>query len=126
VVGVNVPDKELSVENTIFDKILAGEIPCDKVYEDSFVLAFKDINPKAPVHVLVIPKHRIERYSEVQDQDVEVIGQFHKSVSKVASELNLDKNGYRVVFNCGQDGGQEVEYLHAHILGGRALHWPAG
>lgn len=114
------------MNDTIFDKVLAGEIPVDSVYEDDDVLAFRDINPKAPIHVLVIPKNRVNRFSELADGNAEVIGRFFRATSKVAASLGLDENGYRVVFNNGSDGGQEVEYLHAHILGGRKLTWPPG
>jgi len=112
------------MNETIFDKILMGEIPTHKVYEDEFVYAFKDINPKAPIHVLVIPKVKIERFSDLEILDVTLTGEFFKRVSIVAKKLGLNNNGYRVIFNNGQDGGQEVEYLHAHILGGKKLGFP--
>ncbi len=112
--------------DTIFDKIIAGEIPADIVYKDESVLAFRDINPQAPVHVLVIPLTRVERFSELKEQSGDQVGSFFKSVSKVAAELGLDEAGYRIVINNGSDGGQEVEYLHAHILGGRKMAWPPG
>lgn len=112
------------MEDTIFDKILRKEIPSTKVYEDEFVYAFEDINPKAPVHVLVIPKAKIERFSDLEDQDILLTGKFMKSVSLVAKKLGLDKKGYRIIFNNGEEGGQEVEYLHAHILGGKKLSFP--
>jgi histidine triad (HIT) family protein len=118
-------DKPMA-ELTIFDKILSGDIPAEKVYEDEFVFAFRDVNPQAPIHVLVIPKNKIMGFSEVQDQDVLAMGEYMVRISKVASELNLDKAGYRVVFNQGHDGGQTVEYIHAHIIGGRELNWPPG
>lgn len=111
------------MSETIFDKILRGEIPSTKVYEDELVYAFKDINPIAPVHVLVIPKIKIERFSDFEDQNVNLTGEFIRSVAIVAKELGLDK-GYRVIFNNGDDGGQDVDYLHAHILGGKKLKFP--
>lgn len=114
------------MSDTIFDKILSGDIPVDSVYEDDDVLAFRDINPKAPIHVLVIPKKRVTRFSELAAGNVEDVGRFFTATSKVAASLGLDKDGYRVVLNNGSDGGQEVEYLHAHILGGRKLTWPPG
>ncbi|MCK5248519.1 MAG: histidine triad nucleotide-binding protein [Spirochaetaceae bacterium] len=114
------------MSNTIFDKILAGDIPVDSVFEDEDVLAFNDVNPKAPVHVLVIPKKRASRFSELSGRPIEEIGRFFAAVSRIAALLDLDENGYRVVINNGPDGGQEVEYLHAHILGGRRLTWPPG
>lgn len=114
------------MSETIFDKILAKQIPANVVYEDERVLAFRDVNPQAPVHVLVIPKVKVARLQEMKDRDAAQVGAFLQGVAKVASELGLEKNGYRVVINNGRDGQQTVEYLHAHILGGRALHWPPG
>lgn len=110
--------------DTIFDKILRQEIPSEKVYEDEKVYAFKDINPIAPIHILVIPKNKIERFSDLENQDVSETGDFMKRVAIVARELGLDKKGYRIIFNNGPDGGQEVEYIHAHILGGKKLTFP--
>ena len=114
------------MNNTVFDKIISGEIPVESVFEDDDVLAFNDLNPKAPHHVLVIPKKRVSRFSELADKAVEDTGRFFAAVSRVAALLNLNETGYRVVINNGRDGGQEVEYLHAHILGGRKLSWPPG
>jgi histidine triad (HIT) family protein len=111
---------------TIFDKILAGDIPCQKIYEDEFVLAFRDVNPQAPTHALVIPKKKVARFEEYKDIDPSEVGQFFTRVAKVATELGLEKRGYRIVINNGADGQQSVEYLHAHILGGRQLAWPPG
>ncbi|MFP4643519.1 MAG: histidine triad nucleotide-binding protein [Spirochaetales bacterium] len=114
------------MEPTIFDKILSGEIPADKVYEDDSVLAFRDINPQAPVHVLVIPKQRAERFSELPGRSAEEAGILFQGAARVATELGLDESGYRVVVNNGEHGQQTVEYLHVHILGGRQLTWPPG
>lgn len=113
-------------EETLFDKILAGEIPSEGVYEDDDVYAFRDINPQAPVHILVIPRKKLASFIEVKGADPETIGRFMQSVSKVATELGLDEGGYRVVFNSGPDAQQSVAYIHAHILGGRQLSWPPG
>ncbi|MDC7232227.1 MAG: HIT domain-containing protein [Spirochaetales bacterium] len=113
-------------EETIFDKIIAGELPSDKVYEDEHVLAFRDINPQAPVHVLVVPKVKVKDFVALQSTDPEKTGLFFNTVSKVATLLGLDDNGYRIVLNCGEDGQQTVEYLHAHILGDRKMNWPPG
>lgn len=112
------------MEDSIFDKILRGDIPSDCVYQDDKVYAFKDINPRAPIHILVIPKEKICRFSELKDQTDAFTAAFIKGVSRVAEALNLEEKGYRVIFNNGGDGGQEVEYIHAHILGGKALSWP--
>jgi histidine triad (HIT) family protein len=114
------------VQQTIFDRILAKEIPANVVFEDDYVLAFRDINPQAPIHVLVIPKRRIARFADLQGQDAAYVGEYIQRVSKVASHLGLDGPGYRVVFNNGKNGGQEVEYIHAHILGNRPMSWPPG
>jgi histidine triad (HIT) family protein len=113
-------------EETLFDQILAGSIPSESVYEDDDVYAFKDINPQAPVHVLVIPKEKLQSFADVRTADAEAIGAFMRGVSTVAAELGLEENGYRVVFNTGPEAQQSVLYLHAHILGGRQLSWPPG
>ena len=112
--------------DTLFEKILRKEIPAKVVYEDEQVLAFRDIQPQAPVHVLVIPKKKIARFSDLAACDVLETGAFFCAVSKVAAHLKLDDDGYRIVLNCGRHGQQSVEYLHAHILGGRQLSWPPG
>ena len=113
-------------EETLFDKILAREIPSEAVYEDDHVYAFRDINPQAPQHVLVIPKRRLESFADIKSADATDVGAFMQGVSRVAAELGLEENGYRVVFNTGSDGQQTVQYLHAHIIGGRKLTWPPG
>jgi len=109
----------------IFCKIICGEIPSNKVYEDDRVLAFHDINPTAPVHVLVIPKEHLTSLTEVNDNQLELIGYMHGIIRNIAKDLGL-ANGYRVVNNCGPDGGQEVKHLHFHLLGGKKLTWPPG
>lgn len=114
------------MSETIFDKIIAKEIPAEVVYEDEFVLAFKDINPQAPTHVLVIPKKKIVSFADLKSEDVSYVGEYMTRVSLVANKLNLDEGGYRIVFNHGRDGQQTVDYIHAHILGGKALSWPPG
>lgn len=113
-------------EATIFEKILSKEIPSDAVYEDDDVYAFRDIQPQAPVHVLVIPKKKIARFASLPDWDDKEAGRFFKKVAEVAAKLELEENGYRIVINNGKHGQQTVEYLHAHILGGRQLSWPPG
>ena len=113
-------------ELTIFDRILNKEIPADVVYEDEHVLSFRDISPQAPVHVLVIPKFKVRNVTTLGDLDAEKIGLYMQGVSKTAKALNLAEDGYRVVFNTGRHGGQTVEYIHAHILGGRSMVWPPG
>ena len=111
---------------TIFDKIIAGTIPCSKVYEDENVLAFNDINPQAPIHVLVIPKKKILNVGDADKLTPEEAGLYFQAIGKVAEKLGLSENGYRVVFNNGRDGQQTVDYIHAHILGGRPMNWPPG
>lgn len=108
--------------DTIFEKILKHEVPASVVFEDDYVMAFKDICPHAPVHVLVIPKKKARNFSEMGDWNSKDIGDFVARIAVVAKKLNLDKDGYRVVFNCGQNGGQTVDYIHAHILGGKPLN----
>lgn len=113
-------------EDTIFDRILRKEIPANVAFEDDTVLAFHDISPQAPVHVLVIPKKRWMRFADFTSADPKAVGQYMAKIAHVAKELGLEANGYRVVFNNGRDGQQTVEYIHAHILGGRRMTWPPG
>ncbi len=114
------------MEETIFDKILKGDIPADVVFENDNILAFNDINPQAPVHVLVIPKIKITSFNQLKDNKPEDRGLFLNGVSLVADSLGLAADGYRIVLNCGKNGQQTVEYLHAHILGERQMKWPPG
>jgi histidine triad (HIT) family protein len=111
--------------DTIFGKIIRREIPADIVYEDNLCLAFRDVNPQAPVHVLVIPKEPIAQLSDAEAKDHALMGHLLLTVKRVAEQLGL-ANGYRVVINTGDDGGQTVYHLHLHLLGGRHLQWPPG
>ena len=111
--------------DTIFGKIIRREIPADIVYEDDLALAFTDINPQAPTHILVIPKKPIRRLSESGPQDTALMGHLLMTVQKVAEQAKLT-NGYRVVINNGADAGQTVDHLHLHILGDRSMSWPPG
>lgn len=114
-------------EETLFDKILDGRIPAEVVYEDEAVLAFRDISPQAPVHALVIPRVKLARFAEADRAlDEKNAAGFLHGIAKAARALGLEEGGYRVVINNGRDGGQTVDYVHAHILGGRAMHWPPG
>ncbi len=113
------------MSETIFSKIINREIPADIVYEDDLALAFKDVNPQAPVHVLVIPKKPISQLGVSTPEDQELLGHLLLTVKEVAQQLNLN-NGYRVVINNGIDGGQTVDHLHLHILGQRQMKWPPG
>lgn len=114
------------MSNCIFCKIVNGEIPCSKVYEDEKVLAFNDINPAAPVHVLVIPKQHIGSVLELNESNISITVDIFNAVNKIARQLGLEKDGFRVVANTGVNGGQTVAHLHYHILGGRSLQWPPG
>jgi len=113
------------MSETIFSKIIRREIPADIVYEDDLCLAFKDVNPQAPTHILVIPKKPIPKLADAQSQDHALMGHLLLTVKRVAEQAGLS-NGYRVVINSGEDGGQTVDHLHLHILGGRSLAWPPG
>jgi len=110
---------------TLFEKIIAREIPAAIVYEDDLVLAIRDINPQAPVHVLIFPKKVIPRIGEAQADDRELLGHILLKAAEVAKKLDL-KSGYRLVINNGADGGETVPHLHVHILGGRHMVWPPG
>ena len=113
------------MSKTLFEKSAAREIPAGIVYEDNQVLAFRDINPQAPVHVLIVPKQPIPRISEAGLQDQQLLGHLLLKAAEVAQKLGL-ANGYRLVINNGPDGGETVPHLHCHILGGRHLAWPPG
>lgn len=113
------------MNDTIFGKIIRREIPADIVYEDDLTIAFKDVNPQAPTHILVIPKKLIPRLSEATSEDHAVLGHLLLIVKRVAEQAGL-KNGYRVIINNGADGGQTVAHMHLHILGDRQMKWPPG
>lgn len=113
------------MSDCIFCKIAAKEIPSAIIYEDEQILAFKDIEPQAPVHVLIIPKKHIDSANDVQEEDKEIIGKIFLKIKDIAKELDLD-NGYRIVNNCGEDGLQTVNHIHFHLLGGRKMQWPPG
>ena len=113
------------MSDTIFGKIIRREIPANIVYEDDIALAFKDINPQAPTHILIIPKKPISQLDAVTPEDRDLLGHLLLTVKKVAQQVGLT-NGYRVVINNGVDGGQTVYHLHLHLLGDRPLKWPPG
>lgn len=113
------------MSDCIFCKIVQGEIPSDKVYEDDRILCFKDLDPQAPVHVLIIPKKHISSLDDVREEDSELLGYIMLKVREIAADLGLE-NGYRLVNNCGEDGLQTVQHLHFHLLGRRKLTWPPG
>ena len=109
----------------LFCKIIAGEIPSKMVFEDDLTCAFNDINPQAPTHVLVVPRKHIASLAEAGAEDQELIGHLHLVAARIAGSRGLS-NGFRTVINTGRDGGQTVDHLHIHLLGGRAMHWPPG
>jgi histidine triad (HIT) family protein len=113
------------MSETIFSKIINREIPADIVYEDDRAIAFKDINPQAPTHILVVPKKTIPQLAQSETADRDLLGHLLLTVKQVATDAGLG-NGYRVVINNGADGGQTVDHLHLHILGGRPMTWPPG
>ena len=113
-------------EETIFTKIIAGEIPADIVYRDDDVVAFRDAKPQAPVHLLVVPIEPIAGLQHAGDGDADLLGRLLRAAARVAAQEGLDRSGYRCVINAGADGGQEVPHLHIHLLGGRPLGWPPG
>ena len=110
---------------TIFSKIIRREIPADIVYEDDLILAFRDVNPQAPVHILVIPKKPLVSIAEADASDCELLGRLLLTVKQVANQERLEK-GYRIVINTGEDGGQTVFHLHLHLMGKRSMTWPPG
>ncbi|ROL57882.1 histidine triad nucleotide-binding protein [Bacteroidetes/Chlorobi group bacterium Naka2016] len=112
--------------DTIFGKIIRREIPADIVYEDEEVLAFKDIAPQAPIHILIIPKKEIPTANDIQEEDAPLIGKLFIVAKKLAKEFGVDESGYRLVINCNKDAGQAVYHLHLHLLGGRKFTLPPG
>ena len=118
--------KEQSMSETIFDKIISREIPSDNVYEDDNYLAFRDINPQAPIHVLIIPKKRISTINDLDENDAYIVGEMIIIAKNIAKDYSIDQDGYRLVFNCNDYGGQTVYHIHLHLIGGRKLTWPPG
>lgn|SRR5688500_18189473 len=114
------------MSKTLFEKIIAREIPADIVYEDDLVIAFRDIKPAAPVHALIVPKKPIPRIAEATKEDQAVLGHLLLKGAEVAEKLGVKDSGYRLVFNNGPDAGEAVPHLHLHIVGGRHLAWPPG
>ncbi|HEX6961746.1 MAG TPA: histidine triad nucleotide-binding protein [Lacipirellula sp.] len=111
---------------TIFKRIIDREIPADIVYEDDRCLAFRDISPQAPTHVLVIPKKEIASLESLDNEDADLVGHIFVVVRNLARQLGIAASGYRVTVNCGANGGQAVDHLHFHLLGGRPMKWPPG
>lgn len=114
------------MSDCLFCKIVSGEIPSKKVYEDDKILVFNDINPEAPVHVLIIPKKHIASLNEISSEDSTIIAHIFITVPQIVRELGIAENGYRIISNALKDGGQTVPHVHFHLLGGRSLKWPPG
>jgi histidine triad (HIT) family protein len=114
------------MEDCLFCKIAAGEIPSTKVYEDDMMLAFRDIDPQAPEHIVIVPKTHIKSANELNEDNIKYVSHIWMQIPKIAGQLGFAENGYRVVNNCGKDGGQTVGHLHFHLMGGREFGWPAG
>ena len=115
------------MSETIFSKIIKKEIPADIVYETDNILAFKDIRPQAPVHILIIPKLEIPKVTDVKGSEhSQLLGEMFDTANKLAEKLGIADDGFRLVFNCGKHGGQDVYHLHMHLLGGRQMKWPPG
>ena len=109
------------MDDCLFCKIIKGEIPSNKVYEDEEILAFNDINPAAPIHILVIPKKHITSLAHIEKEDEAIIGKIYGVINNIAEKQGFKENGYRVIVNCGKDGGQEVGHLHFNLLAGKQL-----
>ena len=112
--------------STIFTKIINKEIEANIIYEDNEVLAFEDINPQAPTHILIIPKKEIPTINDIENEDASLIGKLVLIAKNIAQEKGIDSSGYRLVMNCNEDGGQTVFHIHMHLIGGRQLIWPPG
>ena len=106
--------------------MVSGDIPCEKVYENELILSFRDIDPKAPTHILIIPKKHITTLNEINENDQDLLGELLLTAKKIAKDEGIDTSGYRTVFNCNSDGGQTVFHIHMHLLGGRPMAWPPG
>jgi histidine triad (HIT) family protein len=113
-------------DNCIFCKIIKGEIPCNKAFENEDLLAFYDINPQAPVHILIIPKKHIPTILDIKPEDYNLLGKMFTLASQLAGEADIAEPGFRTVFNCNKDAGQAVYHIHLHLLGGRKMGWPPG
>ena len=114
------------MDDCIFCKIAAGEIPAEKIYEDEQVVAFRDLGPQAPTHALVIPKRHLATLNDLTESDAELVGRMYLGAKQVAELDGIAEGGYRTVMNCNADGGQTVFHLHLHVLGGRRMTWPPG
>ena len=116
----------MKLSDCIFCKIAKGEIPSEVIYEDDKIVAFNDVNPQSPIHFLVIPKEHIESSNDIDEKNSHLVGHVFLVIKKLTEELGVAKEGYRIVNNCGENGGQTVPHMHFHILAGRKLSWPPG
>ena len=116
----------MSNDDCLFCKIVAGDIPADIIFESETVIAFRDISPQAPTHVLIIPRRHIKTINHLQDGDQAVVGDLFLAAAKIAAEEGIAEDGYRVVMNCNAGAGQTVFHIHLHLVGGRAMGWPPG
>jgi len=110
----------------LFCRVVSGEIPAKKVYEDETLVAFHDVNPQAPVHILIVPRRHIATLNDLTQADESLIGSMHRRAASIARELGIADRGYRTVFNCNSEAGQSVFHIHLHVLGGRPMTWPPG
>jgi|TARA_Y100001949_G_C15866006_1_gene277284 histidine triad (HIT) family protein len=114
------------MDKTLFEKIIDREIPAEIVFEDDYVIAFNDIDPKAPIHILIVPKKVIRSINDISENDKDLIGKMFLVARNLAKEKGIDKSGFRTIFNTNDDGGQTVYHLHLHLIGGRQMKWPPG
>lgn len=114
------------MSDCLFCKIIAGEIPSKKAYEDDDVLAFYDVDPQAPTHILIVPKKHFDSIRDISEKDAALLSKLFGVANSLAKEKGFDENGFRLVINTGKDGGQSVPHLHIHLMGGRSFGWPAG
>ncbi len=114
------------MSDTIFGKIARGEVPADLVYEDEAVVAFRDLNPQAPTHILIIPRKPISTLNDLEEEDAALVGKLFLAAKQIAAQEGIAEAGYRTVINCNGEGGQTVFHLHLHLLGGRPMGWPPG
>lgn len=117
---------QVSASDCLFCKFVSGQIPVEKLIETEDVIAFRDINPQAPQHVLIIPKRHIATLNDLTPADAELVGKIHLAAAQLAASLGISESGYRTLFNCNADAGQAVFHIHLHLLGGRELGWPPG
>ena len=112
--------------STIFNKIINKEIPAEIVYEDDEVMAFEDVNAQAPIHILIIPKKEIPTINDIDESDMRLVGKLVFIAKKIAVDKKINSDGYRLIMNCNDNGGQSVFHIHLHLMGGRKMHWPPG